>query len=444
MMRNEFQGGDTNPSTVEPHPYEVIVGAILATVWWLLVTAWNFRAFTGTVGLLAAGAWYLHPYLAAVAVLCLIPPMPSATGEEWRRSLRRFRLARWRRNWNRYAMKLGWARRYDQTVHTPTLTRIELDDQVTIVELQPLSNHRFVMWPEMTDALRRLTSHPQATWRETRPGHLEITLHRQPLPELLELDPRSIGAHEAEVHLGVRADTQPLCWNVDHSPHLLVAGATGGGKGSVIRLVIAHGLKHRWQTTIINPKRSGEFAWTIDHGAQVVKDLDQTEQHLSAVVTQMRHRQDQLDAAGVETWHDQPWRRQLVVVDEAPALLTGATDKTLRTDVATHLNQIAAMGRSAGIHLVIVAQRADTQALGQHGGQLRNNIAARIAVGSLDQQGRQMLFNTLNPDIERTLTGIKGRALATQLNVTHGVDVIPAQIAWISPSQLARATEPHQ
>ena len=436
MMTGEFHGGQQNPYWRPPTLTEIVVEGILRGVAWVITTIWSFRYLTITAATWTSTVVYVDRRFLALAVLMFIPWLRQLFESEWRRSLVRYRYWEWRRNWNRYAMKLGWARQYDRHAHTPTLKDITLDGDKTIVEFQPLADHRISMWSEMADALRRLTNHALATWRETTPGYLQITLHRKPLPSYLPLDFDNIG-QEQEIYLGLRADGENLVWDVDYSPHLLVAGATGGGKGSALRLIAVHAITNNWELTIVNPKRSGEFGWTTGN-ANIVRNLEDTNQLLTDTIREMNQRQDQLDRLGVDTWHDQPWRRQLIIVDETPTLLVGSDQKPLRTEIATQLGRLAAMGRSAGIHLVLVAQRADTQALGQHGGQLRNNVTARIAVGSLDQQGRQMLFGTLDPDIERTLTGIKGRALATQLTDDLTTDIYPAQTAWTEQTQLTR------
>ncbi len=57
-------------------------------------------------------------------------------------------------------------------------------------------------------------------------------------------------------YLDSRSITRP---NVDHAPHLFVTEATGGGKGSVIRLCLLHAVESNWETVVVNPKRSGEY-----------------------------------------------------------------------------------------------------------------------------------------------------------------------------------------
>src|SRR6266700_3895575 len=53
--------------------------------------------------------------------------------------------------------------------------------------------------------------------------------------------------------------------------------------------------------------------------------------------------------------------------------------------------ELARKGRSAAIHLIVAIQRPETAQLGDQGGALRNNLTARLALGSLDADGLRML-----------------------------------------------------
>ncbi len=431
-----FDPGNQNPNQPQPDLAEQAAATLVRTIVWAWQTFWDFRNLaTPAIALIATAIWIRPIALVAVTVLPL-PQLRQIVTAEWRASIERYRHSVWRRKWPTYTTQLGWSRTYGRTAHTPKLRALTIEPSRTTVELQPLADHRIGSWAEMADSLRRLTNHAQATWRETTPGHLQITLTKQALPTMLQLDRTKVAKSENEIYLGQCADGTDLTWNVDHTPHLFITGSTGGGKGSVIRLCLLHAAESDWETIVVNPKRSGEYHWTKSHGVTVLARLHETEHMLQTTLKELYRRQEILDEKGEETWHNENWSRQLIVVDETPTLLMGKTDKTIRENIAVALNTIAAMGRSAGIHLAIAAQRPDTQALGPYGGQLRNNIGARIAIGTLDQQGRQMLFGTLDPDITRTLDSTPGRALATQTNSYITNQVMASQIAYVTQQQL--------
>ncbi len=431
-----FDPGNQNPNQHQPDLVEQAAELLVRSIIWAWQTCWDFRNLTAPVAVLLAAAIFVHPAALAAVTIVPLPRLRQAAIAEWRTSVERYRHSTWRRRWPTYATQLGWSRTYGRTAHTPKLRALKINPSRTVVELQPLADHRIGAWPEMVDSLRRLTNHAQATWKETTPGHLEITLTKTPLPILLRLNRRKVAESENEIYLGACADGTDLTWDVDHAPHLFVAGATGGGKGSIIRLCLLHAVESNWETVVVNPKRSGEYHWTKTRGVTVLAQLHETEQMLQATLKELYSRQEILDEKGEETWCTQDWSRQLIVVDETPTLLMGKTGKDLRENIAVALNTIAAMGRSAGIHLAIAAQRPDAQTLGPYGGQLRNNITARIAIGTLDQQGRQMLFGTLDPDVIRTLDSTPGRALATQTNSHITNHVMAAQVAYLTQQEL--------
>ncbi len=431
-----FDPGNQQSQNQRPDFVEQAAEMLVRTIVWVGQTFWDFRNLATPVAVLLAAAIVIHPAVLVMVTIVPLPRLRQAAIAEWRASVERYRHSVWRRRWPTYATQLGWARTYGRTQHTPKLRTLTIEPSRTVLELQPLADHRITQWAEMADSLRRLTNHAAATWKETTPGHLQITLTKTPLPTILKLNHRKVAVVENEIYLGVCADGTDLTWNVDHAPHLFIAGATGGGKGSVIRLCLLHAVQSGWETVVVNPKRSGEYHWTKNRGVTTHTNLHETEQMLQATLKELYRRQEILDEQGEETWHHQGWKRQLVVIDETPTLLMGKTDKDLRENIAVALNTIAAMGRSAGIHLVVAAQRPDTQALGPYGGQLRNNITARIAIGTLDQQGRQMLYGTLDPDVIRILDSTPGRALATQTNSRVTSGVMASQIAYITQQEL--------
>ena len=65
------------------------------------------------------------------------------------------------------------------------------------------------------------------------------------------------------------------------------------------------------------------------------------------------------------------------------------------------------------------------------GGQLRNNLDARIAVGKLDRDGVLMMFGSgVDPEVRLELNGVKGRALVAHLSA-GAPDLSVAQIYFV-------------
>ena len=158
--------------------------------------------------------------------------------------------------------------------------------------------------------------------------------------------------------------------------------------------------------------------------------------------------------AGADTWHQLPaevrpgWRPVLVVIDEAADLLVQVKGRSepqrehagLQQEAARLIAQLARKGRSAGIHLIVAIQRPDTVQLGDQGGALRNNLTARLALGSLDAEGIRMLGVPSSDPVAMTLDGTPGRGIC----VGFGDDPRPSscQVAWLDQHQALEQVRP--
>ena len=101
---------------------------------------------------------------------------------------------------------------------------------------------------------------------------------------------------------------------------------------------------------------------------------------------------------------------------------------------------MARKGRSAGIHLIVAIQRPDAAQLGDQGGALRNNLTARVALGSLDAEGIRMLGIPSGDPVAMTLDGTPGRGVC----VGFGDDPRPSacQVAWLDQQHAGTHVKP--
>lgn len=167
-------------------------------------------------------------------------------------------------------------------------------------------------------------------------------------------------------------------------PHLLIIGATGTGKSEFLRLLVTGWLNQErdLELTLIDFKGGATMARFAGHRRVVglATDLQVTDV-LSIAATlelQLVHRQELLAEVGLPTIEEY-WRkgrelkRHFIVVDELGELLRQ------HPRLAQALEQIAARGRSLGMHLIIANQSMS--------GVSRNllvNLRARVAIGDMD------------------------------------------------------------
>jgi hypothetical protein len=350
--------------------------------------------------------------------------------------------------WPRLCRELGWARHIDKGGWlVPHLISWQAGPNRVTVQVRPLPEHGKSSWDQMADALRRVVGGATVQWREAH-GTLTVLVSRTALPTTLPWTPGR--SDRTRIVIGQRHGGTPLALDVRRTPQVLFAGATGSGKGAAIRAAIAAALLAGWQVVVLDPKESGEYGWLGSLVVPVYSSVGEALCALEILEGVRRRRQAIIRRHGVDSWQDVPvtersgWRPILLVVDEAADLLVPAKGRSeqqrqhaaLQHQVASRIVEQARKGRSAGIHLIVAIQRPDTAQLGDQGGALRNNLTARLALGSLDAEGIRMLGISTSDPVANTLDGTPGRGIC----VGFGDDPRPSacQIAWLDQQQ-ARA-----
>ena len=165
---------------------------------------------------------------------------------------------------------------------------------------------------------------------------------------------------------------------VAHGPHAMVAGTTGSGKSEFL---VA------WLAALASCHPSGRVAFLlvdfkggaafeplrgIPHVAGIVTDLDEpeAERAVASLRAELRHRERVLRDAGVRDLAALPAHAELarlvLVIDEYQAMIERFPD------LGAVVADIAARGRSLGVHLVLASQRPN--------GVVREQVAANCAI----------------------------------------------------------------
>jgi hypothetical protein len=209
-----------------------------------------------------------------------------------------------------------------------------------------------------------------------------------------------------------------------YHPHVLIAGTTGSGKSVIQRNILFHCIQHNdmWRFVGIDLKKVELSKY--EKYSETVKSIATTLEDGVAVLRYayqvMNRRNDKLAAAGVSDFMElvdeetgRPDPALLVMIDEAYEFLAPSGNKSaqgkyedeLHQEAGYLLSSIARMGRSAGIHLVLATQRPDATVIK---GELKNNLAVRIAAGRLDNTPSLMVLDSASAT---TLPEIKGRGM---------------------------------
>jgi len=152
---------------------------------------------------------------------------------------------------------------------------------------------------------------------------------------------------------------------VADGPHVLVAGTTGSGKSELLRTLVATLAvvcpPDHLNFVLVDFKGGGAFdaVSRLPHVAGLITDLDETMigRALNSLRAELVRREELVRTLGSSTFEDatlvagEPLARLVVVIDEFAAL---ATD---HPDLLAGIVDLAARGRSLGMHLVLATQR---------------------------------------------------------------------------------------
>ena len=167
-------------------------------------------------------------------------------------------------------------------------------------------------------------------------------------------------ADENGVLIGI-GENGPVSLDLVHAgPHALIGGTTGSGKSELLRAVAlgwaASSPPSAAQLLFIDFKGGATFATLTDlpHAIGLVTDLDPlvAQRAVRSLRAELRHREHVLTEAGVRDLREQPsvLPRLLVLVDEFATLVAAFPE------LHAVFADVAARGRSLGMHLVLCTQ----------------------------------------------------------------------------------------
>jgi len=165
----------------------------------------------------------------------------------------------YRRHWQPVMVVSGLGRHIRGRDYLPRLARVHCDGWADRVTVKMLSGQAVKDWADRTDHLAHGFGAPSCRVTVARAGRLVLTFpRRDPLATPLPAVPIPETASVGPVEVGRCEDGTPYHLNV-HGTHVLIAGATGSGKGSwlwsTIRGLLPAMRAGRVQIWALDPKR---------------------------------------------------------------------------------------------------------------------------------------------------------------------------------------------
>jgi S-DNA-T family DNA segregation ATPase FtsK/SpoIIIE len=372
------------------------VPAWAAIAWWLIrslgrliaAAARRWRITAPTVALLI-----LWAEIGTTGLLVLVYVLVIVAGLWWRLHPVTYRRWVWwpiRNRYRRLTLRARW-------VHAMTTVGlgVRLDGQLTVPRLATVTTMRgrervtvVLVAGQLVDDLAAVTdriaealsAHHVTVAAGARFGEAVLTLWQtDPLATVVPALPVPQVLDPTGLPVGLRDDGERFLLSLSGT-HILVAGSTGAGKGSVVwatlsalAVGIRDGLVDVWA---IDPKGGMELGagagmfrrFAYRNPADAADLLDDAAVLVRARASRMK---------GTARIHTPTPAQPLVVIviDELAALTAYLVDKTAKERIRTALGVVLTQGRAVGVHVIAALQDARKEVLGY-----RNLFPTRIAL----------------------------------------------------------------
>jgi S-DNA-T family DNA segregation ATPase FtsK/SpoIIIE len=269
----------------------------------------------------------------------------------------------YRHRWAAICTLHGLTAKLDDRTLVPSLDSVSIGASRDVIVLRILAGQSVADWQNRSAALAEALGAQRVTIRSVRPGTISVTTHHgDPLATPIPL-PRP--TTETNVDLsGVRVGVLEAgtWWRLPVlGQHILVAGATGSGKGSVLWSIIAALAPAvragSVRLLVVDPKGGMEFGRGQKLFTGFVHDnAENTLALLRAVTIVMQRRAQRL--RGHTRLHVPTTGEPLIVlmIDEIASLTAYIGDRKMRAEVEQLLGLLLSQGRAVGVSVIAAVQ----------------------------------------------------------------------------------------
>jgi len=368
--------------------FPMISAPIFLSLWLWLIAGPIFGIVLAALSALALAAW------------SLIWP---ASFDKWVTARMRSRWRAWRtyrHPWTTICTLHGLTATLGERTLVPTLQSVTIGTTRDVVAVQILIGQSVADWQNKAPALTEAFRAQRLTTRSTNPREITITAHhRDALANPIALCRPTRDTRVNPAQIGVGATEAGKWWRLPVlGHHILVAGATGSGKGSVLWSLIAGlapGIWGGWiRVLVVDPKGGMEFGrgqklfsgFAYDNGHDTLELL----RAATKIMQERAHR-----LRGHTRLHRPTVEEPLVVliVDEIASLTAYIGDRKVRAEAEQLLGLLLSQGRAVGVSVIAAVQDPSKDVL-----PIRQLFSVRIGLRMTESSQTAMVLGTAARD----------------------------------------------
>lgn len=242
------------------------------------------------------------------------------------------------------------------------------------------------------------------------------------IPDMLYWKDEYVSKDDGVIRVGQSA-LHEIEFNLNRTPHILIAGETGSGKSVILRVCLWQMIMKAAKVYMIDFKGGVEFGKQYEEYGEVITERKRAVQVLTGLCKENEKRLKlfrDLEVKNLPQYNkktNQNLCRIGVFCDEIAEMLdkkgVSKEDKEIMEQLEGKISSLSRLSRATGINLFLGVQRPDANVLT---GQIKNNVPVRISGRFADKSASEIVLG--NTDAVN-LPDIKGRFLFKLGNETE-------------------------